>query len=341
MPPDFPEAVVTLPDNPVDEHAAPVDIIVDDAGQVAQLSEVPQDGIEELKRQLAAATANTETEKRRAEAAEASRETERLAREEAERRAREASGQAQQARGASEQHRFESVVNALNAASHEQSQIESQLATATEEGRFADAAKLQGQLARVASRVEQLEQGKAAIETARSNPAPQQPASQNPKEAYLASVSPKTAAWLRRNDRFFTDGKFQNLVRSAHTMAVDGRGLVPESDEYFRFVEEQAGLRQPEPVAQYQPVPEAAPQTVVQPAAQQRPPVPAAPVSRTVPSSQTGVNGNKITLTPEEREMARHMFPKQKPTDPDPDVVYARHKKAMAEEGWQPVGLRR
>lgn len=323
---DLPETTIVLPDD--DQNH---DIVVDIGSDNTNLSnDNPETGIEDLKRQLAEVSARAQEEKKLRESAELSRETERVARQEAERRALAAGNQAQQFRGVSEQHELASVVNALTAAQQQQEHLEGRLAALNEEGNFAEAAKTQSQLARIAARVEQLENGKITLEARRAAPQPQQQQAADPKEAFLQQQSDKTRSWLRQHDRFFTDQTFRNAVQGAHNIAVS-RSIPTESDAYFQFIEEMAGLRQP---VQAEPVPQQVPT-----AQAQRTVVPAAAPSRTVPTSTPG-RGATITLSPEEREMARTLFAKTKPTDPDPEVIYAKNKAAMIAEGWTPSGLK-
>lgn len=50
------------------------------------------------------------------------------------------------------------------------------------------------------------------------------------------------------------------------------------------------------------------------------------------PTMPTRPGARRVTLTPEEREMARIIFPKTSPNDPDPEILFAQRKLALEDK---------
>lgn len=313
-----------------DEVDTEIDIEKKDAGGEVTppvVDDSMESGIEALRQQIVAAEeTRKQIEKERDEARRLG-EGERQAREEAERRAQHFSADAQtKARTASDA-QYDSVVNGLAAAQGELTAAKGMLKTAMSEGDFDKVAELSGEIGLVAARVREFEGGKAMLEDRRKNGEPASQQQGDPKEAYIQKMPPRTAAWLRRNDRFFTDMKFQQMVQGAHNLAV-GRGVPAESDDYFRFVEEQVGLRQPEPLAAVTPpaviVPPAA--TAATTTAPRQSSIPAAPPAGSTASvTRPSAGGNTIKLSPEEREVCR--------VNGITEAAYAKQKIALMAEG--------
>src|SRR5882672_7729312 len=61
-------------------------------------------------------------------------------------------------------------------------------------------------------------------------------------EDYAANFTDRTANWMRDHRDWIVDPKKNGKVTGAHNFAVS-EGLVPDSDEYFEFVEKMIGLR--------------------------------------------------------------------------------------------------
>lgn len=307
-------------------------IEIDDTASVEKVKPTTDatDAVEQLKRQLAE---RTEGEKEARLEAERSR----SAATEAERQAREYAGNAQQATKVAQSHELDSVNNALGSAQREMEALEGKLATAMEAGEFGTVAKLQGQIGKQGAMLVNLEQGKAILEQrAKEKPAQQQPRSpEEQREAYLRSRTPETAAWLRANPRFFTDAAFRQKVESADGYVANILGVSRDSPEYFQKIEETTGMRQAATSAAGVAVERSSDQQQVESPKMPTRPAPAAAPSRTVPASRSSENasGDRITLTRDEYDAAQWMFPRQKPDDPAPHVVYAKNKQALVQEG--------
>lgn len=284
------------------------------------------DAVEQLKRQLAERTEGEKEARLEAEKA-------RQAATESERQAREQAGQAQQATRVAQGHELDSVNNALGAAQREMEALEGKLAAAMEAGEFGTVAKLQGQIGKQGAMLVNLEQGKAILEQrAKEKPAAPQPRSpEEQREAYLRSRTPETASWLRANPRFFTDGAFRQKVEAADSYVATILGISRDSPEYFQKIEETTGMRQAATSAASATVDRSSDQQA-QPAKAPVKPAPAAAPSRTVPTART-TSGDQVVLTREEFDAAQWMFPRQKPDDTAPEVIYARNKRALVEEG--------
>lgn len=294
----------------------------------------PLAGVEDLKRQVESAnrTASEATER-------AIRESNRAA--DADRRAAAAAADANQARVVAGDSQYDSIVNALSAKEREMEQAQTAKAAALEAGDYPEVAKLDGKMARLGAAIVNLEGGKSHIEEQRKVtpkvevPAPaaaRTPSESEQNEAWLAGLNPRSAQWIRAHPRFFTDKAFQAKVLGAAQYAEVNKGLSVETEAYFQFIENEVGLSQQ--AIEPGPLSAAAAPVQSRDSAPTRaaPPIAATP-SRSVPGPTGRPAGNRITLSQEERDIARTLFPKQKPTDPDPEVAYARNKMLLIREG--------
>ncbi len=292
----------------------------------------PEAAVAELKKQLAEKDAESKANRDDAD-------RNRKAATEAEQRARDAGGQTQHAIKVAQSHELDSITNALGAATREQEALEAKLTAAHEAGEFGTVAKLQGQLAKLGARLVQLEDGKAALD-ARAKEQPRQPqpvTEEQQREAYLARRTAPTAAWVRAHPQFFTDAAFKQKVEAADGYVANILGIARDTPEYFTKVEETVGIRQAAASAAAVVVDRTANAAAAEPAEPAKPasrPVPAATPSRSVPGARPdSAGGIKVSLTAEERAAAQWLHPRQKDTDPDPEVVYARNKHALIQEG--------
>lgn len=278
------------------------------------IDDSPESGIESLRQQIAEAN-------QRADREQQGRQAEQQAREEAERRMMAAGEEARTSRRSAADAEYDSVINALSAAKGELDGVKAAYRIAMSEGDFDKAADLAGDIGLVAARLREFESGKTALDHRRqAGDQQQQQPSGDPRESYIRSMPPRTAAWLRRNDRFFTDGNMQRMVQGAHALAL-GKGIAPESDEYFAFIEEQSGLRQAQPTQQQTPTTAAAATT----ARQSAPAMAAAPPAGSTAQSSRQPAGNTITLSAEERDLCR--------TTGITEAAYAKQKAALISEG--------
>lgn len=310
--------------------------------------------IEELQRQLA----NERSLRERREGELHQSEQRRTA---AERTAQERTNEVSAAREATLSAEYDSIVNALGLAQGEERSLQSAWEAAQTEGDFKKAAECLAKLGRVGARIVQFEDAQKVLDaqraaraegrqTAAAQPQPQQrqqTTESEQREAYLAQQTPKVSAWMRAHPQFFDDPIFQAKVLGAHHGAIVNR-IPLESDDYFAYVEEQAGLRQP--AQQQQDATSGAAVTVAraagqeaqqqqrsytpiqqryrQPEAQGR--IPAAAPSRDAVTTTTARGQTQVALTQAERETALAMA---LDGDPDPIKTYARNKLALQREG--------
>lgn len=275
------------------------------AGEAAPLSQ--DDGIEKLRKQL---------------------ETERAARLAAENRAREAAEGEAAARTAVQSTQIDQIKGAISQVSQANDVLEEQYADLMASGDFKAAAKIQRQMGDNSAKLAQLEAGKSALERA---PKPTPRPAVDPVEAYVSSIGaefPRSKEWVRAHPEFVLDKKKEKQMLAAHELAL-ARGYEADSDEYFRSIERTLDLGAPKTVL---PPHDNDPDPMVEvaaakPAGGRNTGPAAAPVSRS--GNGTGRKPGTITLTAEQREIARLNFPNSK----DPDAEYAQNLVALKKEG--------
>jgi hypothetical protein len=263
-----PEIVLLAEDEPEVEPEKPAKAAVE-----------PDTAIEELNRRLQA---------------------ERQAREEAESRAREAAARANQAAYEVEDTHLHLVKSAIDTVKRDQDILKANLKEAWSIGDYDKAAEYQEIMSVNAAKLLQLENGfqemQARPRTEPSRPAAPAQQSGPDIDSLIQRVTPLSAQWLQSNRDHLKDSRSFRIMARAHEDAID-HGIIPESDDYFRFVENRLGIKG-----------DSAPPDVAMSAAaapvQRRQSPPAAPVSRQ-PSNANGSRPHVVKLTPEQREAAR------------------------------------
>jgi len=274
-------------------EAAEPDIVVEKAEEKAP--EVPVDtGLEALKKQL---------------------EDERKARFEAERRAHEASQSAYQYQNEAQDTNLHLVINAIETVRQNNSILKSNYAQAMANGDYDTAADIQSEMSQNSAKLLQLEQGRQALEAAPKQEAPQ-PYVSDPVEALASQLSPRSADWVRRHPEYATDARLYQKMIAAHQLAV-ADGLDPDTSDYFHSIESTLRINFRGRDDDYDAMADAAKPT------QRRSAPPAAPVSRS--GTGTSSRPNRVTLSPQEREMASMMG--MTPEE------YGRNKLALQKEG--------
>ena len=192
------------------------------------------------------------------------------------------------------------VETALLSAQGEIDSFKALAAKAMEEGKWADAAEAQENLADAKMRMRDLSYQKQELtrarETAKKTPAPSAPAN-------------KTQAWIAAHPRFSTDTSYNAAAMEAHYAAVKA-GIQPESDEYFKRIEEATGDRKVEQKAEPAKVPDKdgeGGKDAAQADGETRVSGPA-PVTRRTPQGNGGGGPKKITLTGDQVEAADSLF---------------------------------
>lgn len=257
-----------------------------------------EDGTEDLKKQLEdLRKANEESSRRIQE--------EIAARQAAEARVREREQEASQSKIRAEDAEYDAILNAIGAAESEAEGAQRDIALATEAADAKAVAEASRRLARAESRLSQLEDGKAAAEHARSvaaaraKEAPAQREVTKPTvEQYidqLPNLLPSQRDWLRSHQDALTDTRKNLRLQGAHVEAED-QGFRPGTQKYFAYLEQRLGYAEPEDnVSDDNDDDSRSSSRVV-----------SAPPSRSATNPGTGRPSNtRITLTPEQREVAR------------------------------------
>ncbi len=247
----------------------------------------PEEGIEELKKRL-------EDEKNRRLAAEG--------------REAKLTQDLHEAKGEVGQTNLQIVESAIDKMKSDRAVIQQQYREARANGDLDAEIEAQTALADNATKLNQLELGYVAM---KANP---QPATRqgdgrtgDPVEDLARGMEKEghqaSADWVRKHPEFARDQKKYAAMIGAHNVAVNAKGLSPNTPEYFSAVEEILGI---DPATRHEPRSDAAPNghdvtssaaKAVQERGADNPP-PAAPPSR-------GTSGNAVRLTAAEKEAAQ------------------------------------
>lgn len=226
-------------------------------------------------------------------------EQEKEARLEAERRAKELEQQAQQAFNKASESDFHLVSSAIDRLSMDQDMLKAQLRDSMAIGDFDRAAEIQAAMVSNTTNLKQLERGLEEMKNAPRQPV--QPVQRNTVtvDDLIDKVTPRSADWLRQNKDALPDERSIRIMGRAHEDAID-MGIIPESDDYFRFVEDRLGIgnKKSNDYQEYDAMSDAAKPTKTR----QSPP--AAPVSRN-PVNSEGNRPGVIKLTAAEVEAAK------------------------------------
>lgn len=303
-----------------------------------QTDDSPEAAIAELRAQIARFESQQKETQSQLEQERDARNRESRAREEAERRARQGQTDASEGYRRAREAEHDAIVNALANAQSQMAQAKAAYKQAWIDQDPDKAAELSGVIGDAAARIRQLEDGRAEIEARNARPVPQQqaPDEAGRREAFMNTLPPRSAAWIRDNyERYWGSNQFQSMVAGAHQLAV-GRGIQPESDAYFRFIEEQTGLRSQEPAAApRQPevvaetrteptTPAVAPVSKAAQTTQRRSPTPSAPTTPSTPATPSRTPG-RVQLSKDEMEFCR--------TNDIAPEAYAKNKAELIEEG--------
>lgn len=264
----------------------------------AAAEEAPEDDISDLKRQL-------EDMRKAQEESELRVSREIKARQDAERLVHEQEREVFSSRARAEDAEYDAILNAIGAAEAEANGAQQDLALASEAADHKAVADANRRIARAESRLAQLQDGKEAIErqktseaarlkAERENPPERTSQKQPTVEEYidqLPNMLQSQKTWLKEHPETITNPRVNTRLQAAHFEAED-KGLRPGSKGYFSYLEERLGFTD----AEEEPNDEE--ENVKTPVS--------APPSRAATNPSTGrQSNNRITLTPEQREMAR------------------------------------
>lgn len=241
-------------------------------------------------------------------------------RQEAELRARQYEQNASQAE-------YDSWVNTIGAATSEIESAKHDLAAARADGRFDDEAAAIDRMNDARWKLNTAEQQKARLEYERERVKPQQ--AQQPQQVQSvdtiitnSGLPDRAKNWLRAHPDYITDANKNATMQKMHNVAEYQTGQT-FTDAYFERMEVLLGFK---------------PETQQQPAASPQPQHSAAPVSapptRDAPSMSTGraPTPTKVTLSPEEREVAASIAQSRGMTQQEAEREYARQKLRMIQE---------
>jgi hypothetical protein len=170
---------------------------------------------------------------------------ERKQREEAEARARELEARASQASNDVLDSNLHLVGSAIETVRRDQELLKSQLKEANLVGDYDAVTNIQEQMTLNLTKLSELERGYQELQKQpRIQVQPVQPP-KNPGEItvddLIDQVTPRSQEWLKRNREHLPDSRSIRIMARAHEDAID-YGMVPESDAYFRFVENRLGI---------------------------------------------------------------------------------------------------
>jgi len=253
--------------------------------------------------------------KKQLQAIQAEKEAERQARLQAETDARAMANVAQQAKTSAEASHYQLVEGYTQHAKQRADQIKREIKLALDGGEYERASELQMEAAKVAARQLQYEDAKADMDARlrrreaepqpdpRRQDRPEPPA--DPFEASIAGLSEPSKQWLRTHRECVMDDVKQAEVVLADKQARRA-GHAPDTTEYFAFIEERMGYRQPQQSAA--PEDDASDDeavVIVDPPKPTARSMPAAPVSRD-PTSGRSMPA-QVRLSRAEAEMAEHL----------------------------------
>jgi hypothetical protein len=256
----------------------------------------PEAGLDKLKQQLA---------------------DEKTARIGAEQRARESANAEAAARGDVQKSHLDLIKGAIDQTTQQLDVLENQYAEAMAAQDFKAAAKAQREMSAKSARLSQLEAGENALKNA-PKPTPRAPV--DPVEAIASKLSAQSAAWVRAHPEFARDQHKYDQMVAAHQLSI-ARGNKADTPEYFKSIEKTLDLNSSAPtiVAPHADDPEPMADAATAATGGRSAAPAAAPVSR----SGNGAAGRPgiVKLGPQQREMAKNMFPDSK----DPDLEYAKN----------------
>jgi hypothetical protein len=170
-------------------------------------------------------------------------EKERQARFEAESRAAAAEQKVHAAYGEVSDTNVHLVASAIDSVKRDQEILKAHLRDAMAVGDFDRAATIQATMTANFNKLNQLESGYEEMKNAPKPlpPAPPPLTGKDLVDDLINRVTPKSADWLREHKKHLPDARAIRVMARAHEDAVD-YGITPESDEYFRFVENRLGI---------------------------------------------------------------------------------------------------
>ena len=248
-------------------------------------------------------------------------------RDEAVRQARERDEELTKERGERQDAEFNSVLTAIAAEQSLLDKAESDYAAFSHAQDWGNAAKAQRAMATAASRLDRLEDSKQAFEK-RDKTAPAAEARTAPPKApdfeqRISQMPDSAKTWLRKHPEFISDDSLNRKIGGVHQYLTEHKGVQAFSPAYFEALDTEFGFKAGDTTQRHDP----------QPTKQRSIPM-TAPVSReaVTTSGQRGTS-TKITLTEEERQIARMSIIDRpdmpKMTDAQKEYLYAQNKQKL------------
>ena len=284
-------------------ETTPVEIEIRTAEPAPKAAEAPTEEESPVKKGLDAIKRAEELQRDLAEANRRAEEAQRLAREREQELHRE--------RGDRADAEYNSILTAIAAEQASLEQAEAAYTAAATNGDWATASKAQVAMARASARIDRLEDNKVAFDGKREE-AKRAPVRPNDFETQIAALPQEAKTWLRGHQDFWTDPAKNRQLSSAYAYIVNIKRIPEYSKEFFDQLETELGLR-------------AVPAAPASPEPRRSMPV-TAPVSRDVPTPSGQRTNARITLTPEERDIARRSFTAADMTDEQKEKLYAMNK---------------
>lgn len=207
-------------------------------------------------------------------------EAERAEKEAARQRAEAAEREVAQAKTRVSESEFEALNSAISVVDTEKEQAKRELKDAMERGDFDGTVAANEKLSLAITNLEKLKEGKIALERAKVE------VSSDPVEGYIQKFSRRSQDYLRKNLDYVRDPVKNKKLIAAHYEA-EAEGYTPDTDAYFKFLDEKLSAPKEKKV-------------------QENRSAPAAPVSRnSEPSSHSSSeNSSVVKLTPGEARAA-------------------------------------
>jgi len=251
-----------------------------------------EQGIEELKKSL-------EMQKKAAD-------EERKRRIDAEKRAYEAQVYAQQHEAEAKNAQYHQIVGAISQLEERERGLMAAWTEAKSMGDYQKEAEIQKEMLEAANYLSRLRNGKSNMEAELKRPVqPVAPPVVDPIEAFASTMSPQSGNWLRSHRDFLQDDsgalieRNRLLLVAAHNKAL-AEGYKQDDPDYFQYVEQEIGLRKrPSRRDEVEDDEDDGPMSAAAAPTRRSVAPPAAPVSR------GGTRKGTVTLTPEQREIAK------------------------------------
>ncbi len=323
------EVIVDVTDNP--DLAAAAEVTTQPA-VTPKPAKTP--AVDEAAAALTAATKSAETERAARLAAEQTAQSERNRANAAEAARQQQEAEAVELRERADNSELTAVTSSIETAKQLQEAAQREFERAMEAGEFPKASAAQVSLSKAAAQIDRLEADKVRLESAPKRPTTEgrveAPTAGDPVEKFLSGFTPKSQAWLRSHRDHLPPALGGDPVKNASMMLGHEKakrdGIQLESDDYFRVIEETAGIRTPvSAAAAITPAEEATPKP--------RPRVaqPSAPVNRDVPAANGARTTRTVTLNKDQREAAKMSFPHL--TEKEAFGIYAKNLLELEAEG--------